>query len=151
MQQCIQTLLIWLDSFANVYNLSVCLVSSLNFRLHIHNFCTVFLKITKEVSFIIASEASYNYILTEQKFMIIPKMDTNWLKMPILKNINGTFLVIFKHCESWGGWKVHPIWRDVEQFSKNSLFLLRRMGHTQCINCVVALFIQEENRRLMRQ
>ena len=69
MQQCIQTLLIWLDSFANVYNLSVCLVSSLNFRLHIHNFCTVFLKITKEVSFIIASEASYNYILTEQKFM----------------------------------------------------------------------------------
>ena len=50
------------------------------------------LKITKKVSFNIASEASYVYIWSGQKFPKRPKY-WNWWKMP-----NATFLVIFKHC-----------------------------------------------------
>ena len=47
---------------------------------------------SQKVSFNIASEASYVYILSGQKFPKMPK-NWNWWKMP-----NATFLVIFKHC-----------------------------------------------------
>ena len=80
------------------------------------------LKITEKVSFNIASEASYVYILSGQKFLKNAKIgpfgrvfeklmvkqcyqtghfqwDKNWRKMPKLKNSNATFLVIFNLCD----------------------------------------------------
>ena len=55
-------------------------------------------KLQKKVSFNIASEASYVYILSEQKFIKnAKKMDEN-ANFEKLKN--ETFLVIFKHCGS---------------------------------------------------
>ena len=51
------------------------------------------LKITEKVSFIIASEASYVYILSGQKFIKNAKNGPFWWKIK-----NATFLVIFKHC-----------------------------------------------------
>ena len=53
------------------------------------------LKIKEKVAFKIASEASYNYILREQKFI------TNGQFWRVYENLNyETFLVIFKHCGS---------------------------------------------------
>ena len=51
------------------------------------------LKITKIVSFYIASEASYVYILSGQ---IIIKNATNWWKTPKFKKSNATFLGDFQ-------------------------------------------------------
>ena len=53
----------------------------------------------KKVSFNIASEASYVYILSGQKLVksakkfvkLEVKMDKNWWKMPKFKNSNATF------------------------------------------------------------
>ena len=52
-------------------------------------------EIIEKVSFNIAIEASYVYIFSGQKFF----NDKNWWKMSKLKNSNGIFWVIFKHCE----------------------------------------------------
>ena len=90
------------------------------------NICIVALclKITEKVSFNIASEASYVYILNGQKLIKNAEngsfwrafenlklavkqcyqtgqfqQDKNWWKMPKFKNLNATFWVIFKQCE----------------------------------------------------
>ena len=52
------------------------------------------LKITEKVSFNIASEASYIYKLSGQKFIKNAKNSPFWRKIK-----NATFLVIFKHCD----------------------------------------------------
>ena len=80
---------------------------------------TPWVKITEKVSFHIASEASYVYILSGHGQKVTknakngpflatfwkPKTfgrtvlpDRNWRKMPKLKNSNATFLVIFNYC-----------------------------------------------------
>ena len=48
------------------------------------------LKILEKVSFKIASEASYVYIFSEQKFIKNAKM-VNWWEMPKLKDSDETF------------------------------------------------------------
>ena len=58
--------------------------------------CTQCLKITEEVAFNIASEASYVCILSRQKFI---KNAKNGQFGDFLKNSNETFWVISKHCE----------------------------------------------------
>ena len=88
-----------------------------------HQRCPQCLKISEKVAFIIASEASYVYILSGQKLIKNAKnsqswrlfenlmlavkqcyqtghfkQDKNWWKMPKLKISNETFWVIFKHC-----------------------------------------------------
>ena len=52
------------------------------------------LKIIKKVSFNIASEASYVYIVSGQSLI------KNAKNGPILRFSNATFWVIFKHCEN---------------------------------------------------
>ena len=59
------------------------------------------LKITGKVSFNIASEASYVYILSGQKFIKNAKNCQIWWKLSKFKNSNKTFWVIFKHCWMW--------------------------------------------------
>ena len=78
------------------------------------------LKITKKVSFNIANEASYVYILKRQKIIkklqktsienyslrpnsvnrLVTVLGQNWCKMPKLKHSNETFWMIFKSCET---------------------------------------------------
>ena len=62
-----------------------------------HYHCAQCLKITEKVSFNIASEASYVYILSGQKFIKKAKNGQFWRVFE-----NATFLVIFKHCERGG-------------------------------------------------
>ena len=81
----------------------------------LHFLRTQWLKITEKVAFNIASEASYVYILSGQKFIKNAKNGQFWRFFE-----NATFLVIFKHCERGGfdawsrcrkaGWEVNFIY-----------------------------------------
>ena len=64
------------------------------------------LKITEKVSFNIASEASYVYILSGQKLIKKAKNGPFWRVFENLAMFNETFSVIFKHGGIKGnGWK----------------------------------------------
>ena len=123
------------------------------------------LKITEKVSFNIASEASYVYILSGQKFIKNAKNapcgefflktwsllsnsvmlpDKNWRKMPKLENSNETFWVIFKQC-GWSGFQIkevsiHPLmgfFRPGKGPNVVYHYLLQclKMSHFFCLNC----------------
>ena len=109
------------------------------------------LKITEKVSFNIASEASYVYILSGQKLIKNAKngpfwrvfenrklavkqcyqtgqfwKDKNWWKMPNkFKNSNVTFWVIFKQCEAL---LKRPLAAVLQCKQRNALFPKMRSG-----------------------
>ena len=117
------------------------------------------LKITEKVTFNIASEASYVYILSGQKFIkngqfwrlfenlkLAVKQcyqtgqfqwDKNLMKMPKLKNSNETFWVIFKHCVPISGHIFSSLWISAFEWTPESHLFI----HPYVLQCCLILFI----------